>query len=114
MADYIKQIGNILGGVISVSPDNGKAFNEHIQTLLTDGQPAGENAIIAPANICHREVHIYIAYSEPLIYSATGSKISMYLLIWFFINLAIIGQFYIYTKTDQWRSSKFEFKLHIF
>ena len=74
VADYLKQTGNILGGVISVSPDDGKTFNEHIQTLLTDGQPVGEDAIIALANICDREVHIYLAYSEPLIYSATDGE----------------------------------------
>ncbi len=58
-----------------MSPDYIKAFNEHIQTLSTDGPPVGQKAI-ALANVCHQEVYIYITYLEPLIYTAIDGKIS--------------------------------------
>ena len=48
IVDYVKQTGNILGDLISMSLGNSKEFDEHehLQTLLIDGQLV-EDAIIA-------------------------------------------------------------------
>jgi hypothetical protein len=40
----------------------------YVQSLKTDKEPVGEEAIIALSNMCQREVHVYTAHVEPLVY----------------------------------------------
>jgi hypothetical protein len=67
LADYVIKSGSLLGGLVS-SSCNRELFAEYLQALRTDGESVGEEAIIALANMCQREVHIYTAYIDPLVY----------------------------------------------
>ncbi len=68
VADHIKRSGSILGGLVDTSPDDGQPFSDHVLSVSGNGVAVGEDAIVALANVCRREVHVYIAYADPLIY----------------------------------------------
>jgi hypothetical protein len=76
VANHIKHSGSILGGLLQVSPDDGHRFSEHVQSQSADGVAVGEDAIVALANVCRREVHVYMAYADTLIYRPTDGIIT--------------------------------------
>lgn len=67
LADYVIKSGSLLGGLVS-SSRNRTTFGMYVQALKTDGESVGEEAIIALTNMCQREVRIYTAYIDPLVY----------------------------------------------
>lgn len=75
VADYVLQSGSILNGLVTVS-GNSDVFAKHIDALISDGQSVGEEAVMALANVCRREVHIYTAHVEPLVYKPSNGAIS--------------------------------------
>ena len=51
LASHIEQSSGILGGIINVSPDDGKTFAEHVNSLRNDGVSTGKDAIVAIADL---------------------------------------------------------------
>jgi hypothetical protein len=81
LADYVLKQGSVLGGLVSAT-DNSVMFSKYVQALLTDGECVGEEAVVALANMCVREVHIYSAHVDTLVYlpasgSVTGPPVSL-------------------------------------
>ena len=70
-ASHIKNSECILGGLPDKSPDDDDSFREHIATLRTVGNAAGEDAIIALTEVVHREIDVFIADADPLTYKST-------------------------------------------
>jgi hypothetical protein len=67
LADYVIKSGSLLGGLVS-SSSNKALFGMYAQALKTNGESVSEEAIFALANMCQREVRIYTAYINPLVY----------------------------------------------
>jgi hypothetical protein len=81
LADYVVQQGSVLGGLVSAA-NNSLMFSKYVQALLTNGECVGEEAVVALANMCVREVRIYSAHVDPLVYmpvsgSVTGPPVSL-------------------------------------
>ena len=74
LADFVLQSGSMLDGVISMS-GNSNLYAKHIDSLITAGKSVGEEAIVALAHMREREVHVYTAYVEPLVYQPAGSDV---------------------------------------
>lgn len=73
VANHIEASGNVLGRLATISPDDGKLFTEHIKCLRTDGYSVSEDAIMALASVCNRDVILFIADVELLIYCPPNS-----------------------------------------
>ena len=58
VATYVQNRGDVLGGLLNYSPDDGCLFAEHVNYLRGVGNAFGDNAIIALANVYYRKVHI--------------------------------------------------------
>ena len=68
VASYIEESGCILSDLLAHSPDDGKLLPDHIKYVRTLGNAVGEDAILAVANVCKRDVTVYLADAEPLVY----------------------------------------------
>ena len=73
VVNHIEASGNVLGGLATVSSDDGKSFTKHIKCLRSDGCSVGEDAIMALALVCNRDVIVFTADVEPLTYSPPNS-----------------------------------------
>jgi OTU domain-containing protein 5 len=73
-ASFIESSGSILGGLLHTSPDDNSSFTAHLANLRSLGNSVGEDAIIALAEVTQREIHVYAAYVNPLIYRPTNLK----------------------------------------
>ena len=55
VADHFQSSSTCVGGLL-FSSDDGKEFVEHVKCLQTVGTAVGEDAAIALAEVCHRDV----------------------------------------------------------
>jgi hypothetical protein len=69
VANWLEQQGEVLGGLIHESPDDGYDHVSHVQAVRTLCTPVGEDAIIAIANVFKRQVAVHISRLEPVVYS---------------------------------------------
>ncbi len=67
VASFIESYG-ILRGVTSTSPDDGASLSEHVKNMRTSGVSVGEDTIVALADICCRDIHVYMASTNTLVY----------------------------------------------
>lgn len=68
VASYLERSNAILNGLIDTSPDDSKTLAGHIRAVRSDGVAVGEDAILAIAEVIHRDVCVHVAYTEPLVY----------------------------------------------
>ena len=68
VADYVKDSGYILDGIIDASPDEDLSFVGYVNSLATAGTYVGEDVAPILANITGRQVIIHIAYADARIY----------------------------------------------
>ena len=66
--NFLKNSGTLFEGIINTCPDDGLSFSDHIEHMRTDGTWAGEDAVIALAEICKRDIIVHTAFVDPLPY----------------------------------------------
>ena len=70
-ASHVENSECILDGLLDKSSDDDDSFREHIVTLHTVGNAAGEDAKIALTEVVHREIDVFIADADLLTYKPT-------------------------------------------
>ena len=65
VASHIESTGKVLGGVINITPED---LVSRIRDIRTAGICVGEEAIVVLPDVIKRDVHVYTAFAEPLIY----------------------------------------------
>lgn len=73
VATHIENEGSIMGTLIDISPDDGANWSEHVAALRCNGTAVGEDAIIALAKVCGKDVHIHISGVATQIYKSDDS-----------------------------------------
>ena len=68
-AEWVEKHGNpVLVDGLSLSPDDGLSMQDHLRSLRSEGTSVGEDAIIALSHVLNRNIIVYIAGCEPLVY----------------------------------------------
>ena len=62
-----------MGTLIDISLDDGANWSEHVGALRYNGTAVGEDAIIALAKVCGKDVHIHISGFATQIYKSDDS-----------------------------------------
>ena len=65
VAAFVESLGVVLGGVLDVSA---KTLAEHVGVMCTTGVCVGEDAVLIIPDVIQRDITVYIAFVEPLLY----------------------------------------------
>ena len=67
-ASEIRQNGSAIFNIIDTCPDDNNSFTEHVRHLSTEGEAAGQDAVMAFARITKRSIYVHMAFTTPQVF----------------------------------------------